>query len=178
MSLRAGLLCVVASAALTACGGLYASRSFAPVGDYHTTAPKTLAEGGHAPVVTPPRGVSWTLDVAAFEDSRGGASHFEMRLVLVDRGAEPGTWRIEPLFEGAELVDDEGGHFPCVRALVPDIPPDAEHDPDEVPTREYTLVFEVPGSYRFRKITTVAVHWGLAVAGGETLRVTTRFRVD
>lgn len=165
--------------AIGGCAALAEGRAYVAVGDHWTGPSPGLAAGGHTETASPPPGVRWTTAVAGFDAGTGAASHYAMRVTLVD-DAMPAEWRLHPLFEAAVLVDDEGGQFPCTRALVPDPAPDDDPDEDEgASSREYTFVFAVPTSYRFSRITTLAVHWTLAVDGvDEPLRITTRFRVS
>jgi hypothetical protein len=167
----------LASVLLAACSGLAGpSRTFLPLGDYQTSTPRSRAEGGHTPAVIPPPGVGWEVRVLAFPSGgTGPASRFEFQLDLVDRQTPPGTWRITPVFERAELVDDEGHRFPCTRVRVPELPAEAAVDGDAVPARHYDLLFEVPGSYRFGRMNTLAVHWSF-VLDGQTWAITTRLR--
>lgn len=166
-----------ACALLAACAGVGPTRVFAPVADHLRTVPRSLGERGFAPALTPPPSVGWDLAVVAVQsDSRG--SRYELRCTFRDaaRMADPAaSWRIEPVFAGAEIVDDEGRRFPCVRARVP-IDEDPRDAGEDEPSRSFTWVFEVSGSYDFGRVQSVAVHWGFALAG-QPYQITSRFRV-
>jgi hypothetical protein len=167
-------------ASLSACGSVGPARTFAAISDHQTTAPRMLAERGFAPLAAPPPAVGWTLDVFAYSGGRHSA-RYEMRGKFRQDASmpDPGTGltqRLEPVFSGAEIVDDEGRRFPCVRARVPVGTEGGERGEDDAPGREFTWVFEVSGSYDFRRVQFVAVHWGFTLEG-QLWEITSRFRV-
>jgi hypothetical protein len=173
----AGLLAAVA--ALAACSSVAPARVFAPVADHTRSEPRSLGERGFAPLAAPPAAVGWDLAVLAFAGD-GQNSRYELRATFRDDEVDTASateWRLVPTFVGAELVDDEGRRFPCVRARIPaertDEKSEAEADPKN---RSFTWIFEVSGSYDFGRVQFVAVHWGFDL-NGRTFEITSRFRV-
>lgn len=170
---------VLAGMALPSCMGIGPSRVFAPVADHARTEPRSLGERGFAPTLSPPPSVGWELTVLALDGDERTA-RYEMRCTFRDDsvgGGHADRWRIEPTFSGAEIVDDEGRRFPCVRARVPvEEDPDARDDGEASRTRSFSWVFEVSGSYDFRRVQFVAVHWGFQI-DGQPIEITSRFRV-
>ena len=164
---------------LTACAGLGPSRVFAPVADHARTEPRSLGERGFAPALSPPPSVGWDLAVIALDGDERTA-RYEMRCTFRDDSLGDGLagrWRIQPKFSGAEIVDDEGRRFPCVRARVPiQADPEARDDGDSPTIRSFSWVFEVSGSYDFRRVQLIAVHWGFEL-DGQPFEITSRFRV-
>ena len=174
---RRSLFLVALQLTLSACGGLRAARVFDPIGDYATTAQKSLAEGGHSQPVVPPAGITWAGRVVAFEESgEDGAlpSHYELQLTITDDAAESGAWRAAPSLAGVELVDDEGIRLPCTQVIWPEETTTAESG---APARQFRLRFDVPAGYRFKQIGTVAVRWTFTMGAADPLQVTSRFRV-
>ncbi len=172
----ASRLLVAGLGVLLGCSSIGPVRIFAPISDHQTTEPRSLAERGFAPLATPPPAVGWELAVVAIPGGRRSAA-FELRGTFRQNGETSATdGLLEPLFLGAEIVDDEGRRFPCVRARIP-LEGETGSEPSEPGlTREYAWVFEVSGSYDFARVQFVAVHWGFLLAG-QHREITSRFRV-
>ncbi len=158
------------------CGSLPPSRTWLPTADLATTQPPSRAEGGQAPRVEAPAGVSWTTRLDGYEAVDGALPRLEFTLTLSDAAVPRGAWRLTPLAEYCELVDDEGRRFRCTSALVPDAPGSRARATAEPAFEQFTLVFPLPLGYRLRAVTSIALHWRLRVGEAETLAVTTLFR--
>lgn len=167
--------------AFASCTTLRTTVPFAAVDEVETPPRAHLAEGGHGEPVRPPAGVRWTLSLSGVREEplRGPPTQrYELHVTLTDErpGAGAGSLHLDP--RRVVLVDDDGRRLRPTRMLWPE-----EEDSPEARRRarragapqEMVLVFDLPDTYRFRRIGHVTVHWTLDT-GARTLAISTRFR--
>lgn len=158
-------------------------RTFGSIGDFATTTPPSRAEGGQSTPVNPPAGFAWSHRVDAYVSgsTTEPEARFEFQIDVTDLVATS-AWRFDVLPDAAQLVDDQGGRFPCTSARLPD--PDAlaeeearQRSKGEPRTRRWTLRFDLPDAYRPSAMNVVVVHWSYRVGTNPPVRVTSRFRI-
>jgi hypothetical protein len=174
--MRLSCLALSAVIAVPACHSSNAVKTFEPIADLETTQPRSLAEGGHAAAIIPPAGVRWRTLIEGFGDvdNIDGAvvlARYEMTVKLVELDTDVPVWT--PMLDHAELVDDLGNRYRCTRAILPSPPTDDTQPSDP---RVYTLIFELPATYRFRPIWTITVHWGIQDGRGTIQWISSRYR--
>ena len=164
---------------LTSCG-LTTATAFTAIDDLETTAPRSLAEGGHGVPAVPPPGVSWRLTLEGLaETPRDGLPtlSYELRVTLVDSLPRAGR-RLPLRLEVSALVDDEGRTFRPSRAGLVNADDAGAARGDRAPPHEYVyhVIFVLPPNYRFQQVVRTTVHWGLHVGEGPPVRISSRFR--
>ena len=165
----------------TGCGVLGPVAHFAPIQDLQTTHARSNAESGHGVEVEPPAGISWTLSLDGYELSPiddAPARSFEFYISLRDILSTDRP-RCTPRIDDAELVDDSGRRYRCYRARIPDETAERtrkKKDEDEPARAEYTLIFDLPSTYRFLHVSHVTVHWVLDLDDGTSIPISSRFR--
>lgn len=167
---------------LGGCTTVWTSVSFQAVGEVATPPRAHLAEGGHGEPVRAPAGVRWALSLVGMraEPLHGPAEQrYELHVTLRDE--RPGAGGRDLYLDPREvvLVDDDGRRLRPTRVSWPQEDEDPHTEgrrraPAGAPHR-MVLVFDLPDTYRFRRIAHVTVHWTLRV-GGDTLAISTRFR--
>lgn len=167
---------------LCGCGALAPSVRFAAIGDLSTTNPRSMAESGHGRPIEMPAGVSWVLTLDGYAESTLDAQpsrRFEFGITISDMNTGSGrgsTQSVRPELEGAELSDDSGQRFACHRARVPATGTNARRGEATPSVAHYTLIFDLPSTYRFQQIAHATVHWQLMTARGDVTQVSSRFR--